>query len=229
VRRELLVRSQDASEAVRALDVAARADLGWADRWGVLHQYVLGRVPLLVVLDNFEDNLRSDGDAGYAVRDKVLEACWPRGWLIRAQPAARHLPLPVHPARRRRAGAVVPAAGALSRAETMKLAWSLPALDKLDQQQLNRVWRLDGGHPRSLEYLDALLTGGTARYPDVTTRLHQAISRHLDGADEERWLADRTGLDTAVAQTVALAADDVLLGDLARRPRSPARWTCCWA
>ena len=58
--------------------------------------------------------------------------------------------------------------GALSRAETMKLAWSLPALDKLGEAELEQVWRLAGGHPRSLEYLDALLSGGTARYPDVT-------------------------------------------------------------
>ena len=99
----------------------------------------------------------------------------------------------------------------------MKLAWSLPALDKLDEAQLDQVWRLAGGHPRSLEYLDALLSGGTARYPDVTARLHQAISRRLDGADEERWLAARTGLDAALAQTVALAADDVLLDDLLAR------------
>ena len=62
--------------------------------------------------------------------------------------------------------------GALSQAETMKLAWSLPALDQLDEDQLEQVWRLAGGHPRSLEYLDALLAGGTARYPDVTARLN---------------------------------------------------------
>ena len=37
--------------------------------------------------------------------------------------------------------------GALSRAETMKLAWSLPALDELDEGQLERVWRLAGGIP----------------------------------------------------------------------------------
>ena len=52
--------------------MAARADLGWQDRWAVLREYVLDRVPVLVVLDNFEDNLRPDGDAGYAVRDEVL-------------------------------------------------------------------------------------------------------------------------------------------------------------
>ena len=96
----------------------------------------------------------------------------------------------------------------------MKLAWSLPALDRLDEGQLEQVWRLAGGHPRSLEYLDALLAGGTARYPDVTERLDAAISRKLSGADRGRWLAARSGLDAALAETVALAADDVLLDEL---------------
>ena len=107
--------------------------------------------------------------------------------------------------------------GALSRAETMKLAWSLPALDRLDEGQLEQVWRLAGGHPRSLEYLDALLSGGTARYPDVTARLGAAVTRRLSGADRGQWLAARTGLDAALAETVALAADDVLLDDLLAR------------
>jgi tetratricopeptide (TPR) repeat protein len=107
--------------------------------------------------------------------------------------------------------------GALSRAETMKLAWSLPALDRLDEGQLDQVWRLVGGHPRSLEYLDALLSGGTARYPDVTTRLHEAVSRRLGPDGRDRWAASVTGLEAALAETVALAADDVLLDDLLGR------------
>ena len=56
-----------------------------------------------------------------------------------------------------------------------------------------------------------------ARYPDVTARLAAAISRRLSGADRGRWLAARTGLDAALAETVALAADDVLLDDLLDR------------
>ena len=107
--------------------------------------------------------------------------------------------------------------GPLSRAETMKLAWSLPSLDRLDEGQLDRVWRLAGGHPRSLEYLAALLSGGKARYPDVTARLDAAISRRLSGADRGQWLAARTGLEAALAETVALATDDVLLDDLLAR------------
>jgi hypothetical protein len=107
--------------------------------------------------------------------------------------------------------------GALSRSETMKLAWALPTLDRLDEGQLEQVWRLVGGHPRSLEYLDALLSGGTARYPDVTGRISAAVSRRLSGADRREWLSARTGLAAALAETVALAADDVLLDDLLAR------------
>ena len=99
----------------------------------------------------------------------------------------------------------------------MKLAWSLPALDDLDEAQLDQVWRLAGGHPRSLEYLDALLSGGEARYPDVTSRLHDAVDSRLGGADRDQWLTARTGLDAALAETVALAADDVLLDELLLR------------
>ena len=79
---------------------------------------------------------------------------------------------------------------------------------------MEQVWRLAGGHPRSLEYLDALLSGGHARYPDVTARLNTAITRRLSGTTRSQWLAARTGLDAALAETVALAADDVLLDDL---------------
>ena len=104
--------------------------------------------------------------------------------------------------------------GALSRAETMKLAWSSPALDRLDESQLEQVWRLVGGHPRSLEYLDALLSGGQGRYADVTDRLSAAVTHRLSGADRGQWLSARTGLDAAPAETVTLAADDVLLDDL---------------
>ena len=218
LRRELLVRGHDAGDAVRALDVAARADLGWADRWAILRQHVLGRVPLLMVLDNFEDNLRPDGDAGYAVGDEVLAgllAAWA------SDPGAARLLVTSRYPFTLPGGAeqflTFRQLGALSRAETMKLAWSLPSLDKLDEGQLDRVWRLAGGHPRSLEYLDALLAGGTARYPDVTARLDRAIGGRLGGTDKERWLAARTGLDAALAETVALAADDVLLDDLLAR------------
>ena len=71
--------------------------------------------------------------------------------------------------------------------------------------------------PSSLEYLDALLSGGTARYADVTARLDGAVTARLSGTDRSQWLLARTGLDAALAETVALAADDILLDDLLGR------------
>ena len=217
IRRELLIQGQDAA-AIRALDVAGRAELGWQDRLAVLRGHVLDHVPVLVLLDNFEDNLRPDGDAGFGVGDEVLAGLL-AAWV--ADPGASRLLVTCRyrftlPGGAERALSFRQL-GALSRAETMKLAWSLPALDRLDEGQLEQVWRLAGGHPRSLEYLDALLSGGTARYPDVTDRLNAAVSRRLGGADRGRWLAARIGLDAALAETVALAADDVLLDDLLAR------------
>ena len=217
LRRDLLVRGQDGS-TVAALDAAARTDLGWADRWAILRGHVLDHVPVLMVLDNFEDNLKPDGDAGYAVRDEALAGLL-AAWVT--DPGAARLLITSRYQFTLPDGAQQYLSfrqlGPLSRAETMKLAWSLPALDKLSENQLGQVWRLAGGHPRSLEYLDALLSGGTARYPDVTARLHAAVSRRLHCDSRESWLAARTSLDAALAEAITLAADDVLLGGLLDR------------
>ena len=216
-RRYLLLHEQDDSTAIRALDVAARADLSWADRLTVLRDHVLDHIPVLVVLDNFEDNLCPDG-AGYRVRDQVLAGLL-TAWA--ADPGASRLLVTSRYAFALPGGAERALAfrqlGPLSRAETMKLAWSLPALDTLTEADLDRVWRLAGGHPRSLEYIDALLSDGTARYPDVTTRLNAAISGRLGGEDRRRWLAARTNLDAALAETISIAADEVLLDELVTR------------
>ena len=218
IRRELLISAQDTTEAIRALDIAARVDLGWQDRLAILRAHVLDHVPVLLLLDNFEDNLRPNGDAGYAVRDEALAgllAAWVadsgRSRLLATCRYRFTLPGGAEQSLSFRQ------LGALSRAETMKLAWSLPALDRLDEGQLEQVWRLVGGHPRSLEYLDALLSGGHARYGDVTARLREAVSRRLGRADQGNWLAARTGLAAALAEAVTLAADDVLLDDLLGR------------
>ena len=222
VRRVLLVRGQDVA-AVQALEVAGRTDLPWRDRLAILRDHVLDHVPVLLLLDNFEDNLRLDTDTGYVVRDEVL-ADLLTAWVV--DPGRSRLlvtcryPFALPDGAERRLS--FRQLGALSRAETMKLAWSLPALDNLDEAQLDQVWRLVGGHPRSLEYLDAMLSDGTARYPDVTERLAAAVARRLSGSDKSQWFAARTDLDAALAETAALAADDVLLdGLLARLAQVP--------
>jgi tetratricopeptide (TPR) repeat protein len=219
VRRELLVLGQPDQTVQQALEVVGRVDLGWADRLAVLREHVLDRVPLLVVLDNFEDNLQPNGTS-QTLRDEVLAGLLAK-WV--ADPGRSRLLVTSRfpftlPGGAERALLFRPV-GPLSLAETMKLAWSLTELDKLDENRLDRVWRLVGGHPRSLEYLDALLAGGKARYPDVTARLTHAVGQRLGGARLDQWLTAHTGLDAALAEVVTLAADDVLLDRLLARLR----------
>src|SRR5262249_14142709 len=67
--------------------------------------------------------------------------------------------------------------GPLAPAETRKLVWRLPGLDALKPNELRRAYEEVGGHPRALEYLDALLRGGKARFPDVEQRLKKALEK----------------------------------------------------
>ena len=203
--------------------------MGWQDRYGLLREHVLDRLPVLVLLDNFEDNLRPDG-TGYQVADDALGALL-AAWA--ADPGRSRLLVTCRYRFTLPGGAEEHLSfrqlGALSRAETMKLAWSLPELDKLGPADLGRVWRLAGGHPRSLEYLDALLAGGTARYPDVTARLHQAVTTRLGGRRPRAsgwppgpaWTPPwprpwRWPPTTCCSATCSPAS-----------ATSPARWTCC--
>jgi hypothetical protein len=219
LRTALLARDQIDDQVKRALAVASRAELGWQHWLTVLREHLLGRVPLLVVLDNFDDNLQRAG-TGHIVRDENLGsllAMWiaspGRSRLLVTSRFAFTLP---GDAQR---GLSFRQIGPLSLAEAMKLAWSLPALDHLSRSQFDRVWRLVGGHPRSLEYLDALLSGGSAHYPDVEARLTAAVSARLASASLSEWAAARTCLDPAIAEVVSLAAADMLLDDLLTRLR----------
>ena len=56
------------AQSVRAAD---RADLPWAHRLALLRELVLGQVPVLLVLDDFDDNVSPDS-GGWTVRDPAL-------------------------------------------------------------------------------------------------------------------------------------------------------------
>ena len=205
LRRHLALRGGQ-EQLLRAVDYAGRRDERWQDRFVVLREQVLSQVPVLVVLDNFEDNLTDR-----AIRDETLAgvlAAWAgepgesRLLITSRYPFA----LPEDADRSLRFELV----GPMSMAETFKLIWSLPALDRLDDDDVVKVWRLVGGHPRSLEYLDALLNGGHARFPDITRRLTAAINARPEG---QRALTADT-LDAALAETLTLIADDVLIDEL---------------
>jgi tetratricopeptide (TPR) repeat protein len=199
-----------------------RPDRDWEERFDLLSRQLLGEVPLLLLLDNFEDNLAGGGPADAALPAKLknedlgeLLARWllnpGNSRLVITCRFRFQLPRQAH--RRLRDLHL----GPLSFAEARKLMWRLPGLDAMEPQERLRAYADVGGHPRTLEYLDALLRGGQARFPDVAERMEAALAaRGLAGARAS--IRDVAGvLDRSTAEAVSLASGDVLLDGLIDR------------
>ena len=98
--------------------------------------------------------------------------------------------------------------------------WRLPGLDALPAADRDRAYRNVGGHPRTLEYLDALLRGGQARFDDVALRMEDRL-RDRGITDPAAWLAQPgRDLDASLAEAVTLSVDDVVLSGLLERLRA---------
>ncbi|TMM36101.1 MAG: CHAT domain-containing protein [Actinobacteria bacterium] len=133
-----------------ALAHARDGSLPWAERVAALCRYVFAALPVLLVLDNFEDNLTDTATGPRQVADETLAGvlaalCTAPGQcrlLITSRyrftlPNAAHRVLSFKQL------------GPLTLAETLKLAWALPQLDRLTDGELEQVWRSVGqpGHP----------------------------------------------------------------------------------
>jgi tetratricopeptide (TPR) repeat protein len=181
----------------------------WRDRFEFLAQNLLSSTQVAFFLDNFEDNLK-DG----APPDELgaLLARWlaapGKSRLIFTCRYPFKLPDEAHKLLQ---GFHL---GPLSWAETRKLLWRLKGLRALSPEDQRQAYEQVGGHPRALEYLDAILRGGKARFPDVQTRLRRQLAEK-GIRDPASWCAETAGgLDVALAEIVTLAADDVLLDQL---------------
>ncbi len=196
--------------------VAQEKKFDWHQRFEQLLRQVFPGLKMAFLLDNFEDNLTKDrtvdneglkADLGEllslwarsAGKTRMVFTCrYPFQLPDEAETLLEHWHV-----------------GPLSFVETRKLAWRLPALKALDKSELQRAYESVGGHPRALEYLEALLRGGEARFPHVEKKLKDAIRKKEGVDDPGKWRKDAAGnLDRALAETVTLAADDVLLDGL---------------
>jgi len=202
------------SEALAAAD---RVDLPADYRLALLHEHVLGRVAVLVVLDDFDDSLAPDGD-GWRVRDPVLAgllARWADGPRLGRLLVTCRRPFSLPGGAERGLG--FRRLGPLSRDGAAELAGSLRSLRLLDGHEFDEAWRLLGGHPRALEYLDALLAGGRTGFAGVAERLAAAIEA---GTGEPMLAPDPLSPNTlplVAAEKTALAACELLLSDLCQR------------
>ncbi|MBU2670974.1 tetratricopeptide repeat protein, partial [Actinoplanes bogorensis] len=193
----------------------------WQDRLSTALALLAER-PVTLLLDNFETNLEPQPDGTGRIVDETLAellAQWIRTpgvhrTVITSRypftlPAEAHKRLTVHHL------------GPLSLAETRKLIWRLPTLDALTAVQQQQAWTVVGGHPRTMEYLDALLRQGQARFPDVTERLERLLD--AEGISPEGWTAEPgsepspegvPSFDRALAEAVTVTVNDTLLHDL---------------
>jgi hypothetical protein len=222
VRRHPMAAAWDGKQA-EAVETAARTGRPWADRLALLREHVLHPMAVLIVLDDFDDNLAAESGR-WTVRDPALASLL-ADWASTPQTGrllitCRH-PFTLPGAARRTLG--LRQVGPLSRSSAAGLARSLPALRLLDDQDLDRVWRMLGGHPHAMGYLDALLSTGDVHFPDVAHRLAAALQLTtgrpvpLTGPDAP------TELSAPAAGTVAVTACDLLLAELCARLSTDAQ------
>ena len=164
-----LAQGEDEKAPLRQLSgVLREPKYPWRDRFEFLAQNLLAQMPVTFLFDNFEDNLM---DGAPADELAALLARWLQAPLSsRLIFTCRHtFALPNDAQERLEAFHL----GPLSWAETRKLFWRLEGLKALSVEEQRRAYENVGGHPRALEYLDAILRGGEARFPDVQSRLRK--------------------------------------------------------
>ena len=158
---------------------------------------------LLVVFDDFEQNLTPGGlefldPATSEVMTALADAAQAGALLVTCR-----YPLPGPD--RFLADVPVPA---LSAAELRRMFLRLPALAELDPADQRLLIRTIGGHPRLIEFTDALLRGGRSSLRHVQARLRDLARDHDIDLRQERPVTQ------AVDQAMILGSADILLTGL---------------
>jgi tetratricopeptide (TPR) repeat protein len=165
---------------------------------------LLAGARLVVLFDDFEQNLTPDtrafADPGFAELFHGFVAAARTGRIL----VTCRYPVPDTAATLLRLELA-----ALSPTELGRLFLRLPTLRGLPVENRRLVVRTIGGHPRLIEFLDALLrTNRGARFQHVSAKLHQlAVDEGID-------LRPGRGLAEGVRDTVRLGSRDILLDAL---------------
>ena len=210
------------------LEFLGDSRIDWDTRISLLQREFLKRIQIIVTLDHFEDNLQpiqKDDDSHHdgpknQVRRRIADqrladflaalarTPGPSALLITCR---YRFELPDNSGEYLRWWGL----GPLSFSEMLRLAWDLPHVGSLNDDELRELWASIGGHPRTLEMLDALLGHGQGRLTHIERGLKRRLKKTLpDGVDVACWLDRPRDLDVSVAEAVTLAANDVLLPQL---------------
>ena len=187
------VQARDALVGI-ALDEAGKLDLTCE---------LLARIPLLVLFDDFERNLDAENgafsDPGFGeVFERLCDAARTGKLLVTSRyPIAGADPwlwrIRVPP---------------LSPAELRRLLLRLPALRALDAADRTVLIRTIGGHPRLIEFVDAMLRGGRGNLREVTRKLRTLAK------EQDIGLAKSAPLEQTLSDAVMLGSRDILLAEL---------------
>ena len=194
----------------RLLTHLGNTRLVWRERLRLLAEHVLPATPVTLLLDGFDENLVKGVPSG------ELNAFL--GEWVRLSESARLLVTSRYEIlvpEEARPWVTTLSLGPLTLTEARRLVWRLPALDALDYDDLRSAIAAVGGHPRTLEYFDALLRGGQARFLDIQARLRHVLTEDLRLRDPERWLT-RGFSDPGhtLTESIAVTAGEVLLSSL---------------
>ena len=168
--------------------------------------------PVLLVFDDFEQNL-TPGGAGFVdpAFDEVFSS-WCEAANAGAILVTCRYPLPgddryLDPI----------AVGPLSAAELRRLLLRRPAFDALTDDERRLLTRTIGGHPRLIEYVDALLRGKPTQFREVQAKLKALAAEQ--GID----LRKPHPAGAAIEDALRLGGADILLDELLELLTEPER------
>jgi CHAT domain/AAA ATPase domain len=197
-----------------ALAVLSDPDRDDGPKLGVIAA-LLNRERLLVVFDDFERNLGPGGEAFLDLAtDEMITALADAAETGALLITCRY-PLPGPD----RFLAQIPLP-ALSPAELRRLFLRLPALQNLETEDRRLLMRTIGGHPRLIEFTDALLRGGRASLRHIQVKLRDLARQ--EGLDLRQGQPLRAILD----QAMLLGSANILLTELLGL-LTPPRWRSC--
>ena len=173
------------------------------DRLYLLTQFIAD-YPVLLVLDNFEDNL-SAGENTY--KDPVIANLIQT--LCQSSRAGRLLVTSRYPLPESSVWLVTRHLGPLSKAQTAKLFLRHSGLKDATPESLKLIQRLIGGHPRMIEYLDAIVNQGRARLAVVEEKLRSLAKRENIDLDQP---GDK--IEDQIHKALDVGAADIMLDEL---------------
>jgi len=191
-----------AGALAQARQLLAHPELDDAPKLNIIAQ-LLTRFRLLVVLDDFEQNLTPGGqDFADPVISDALDTLADAAQAGKLLITCRY-PLPGTD--RFLAPIAIPP---LSAAELRRMFLRMPALAELSPADHQLLTRTIGGHPRLIEFTDALLRGGRSDLRHVQIKLRNLAANQ--GID----LRQQQPLDAVADQAMVLGSADILLTEL---------------